>query len=128
MPSVFLPHFSLETRLRKLVIALFKNLKIKLNMFTQKAKPFKFIEFEQLPRVPALALTPSQMDIMRKQGQSISTQNYDNMYYDGTVNNSFDLPIDQVRGVDISDVWAASKDSGKRLRKSSVTVKADHAV
>lgn len=96
-------------------------------MFTQKAKPFKFVEFERLPRVPALALTPSQMDVMRKQGQSISTQNYDHMYYDGTVNNSFDLPIDQVRGVDISDVWNASKESGRRLRKSSVTQSADHS-
>lgn len=96
-------------------------------MFTQKAKPFKFVQFEEQPKVPALALTPAQMDDMRKRGQSISTQNLDNMYYDGSVNNSFDLPLDQIRGVDINDVWNASKESGKKLRKSTVTTSAEHA-
>lgn len=60
-----------------------------------------------------LAVTPSQMMEMTNAGVSISSAGLN--YFEGTENPSFDLPLDQRRGIDAADVWNAEKDAKKRL-------------
>lgn len=53
-----------------------------------------------------LSLTPRDMDKMLQQGQPISTANLpDNQFYDGDTNPSFDIPMDQRKGIDPADLW-----------------------
>lgn len=57
---------------------------------------------------------------MREKGLPISST-VESMYYDGTSNVSFDLPLDQQRGVDIADLWAEDKMIHRKLSKAKVT-------
>lgn len=66
---------------------------------------------------PGLALTPHEMEIMHSKGVPISSSSLDQQYYDGDTSKSFDIPIDRQRGVDISDVWNASKNAKRKLSK-----------
>lgn len=93
-------------------------------MFAHAPKPIRFaktrlLEYEE-PVNPHLAYDLSQLDELRKQGKPISQSNVESLYYDGDVNVSFDLPLDQQRGVDINDMWTADRDSS--ARRASVGV------
>lgn len=63
---------------------------------------------------PGLALTPAQIAKMSEQGIPITTQMSD-QFFDGTLNPSFDIPLEEQRGVDINDVWNASKTAKARI-------------
>lgn len=64
--------------------------------------------------VPGLAFTPAQMAKMAEKGIPISTQSAD-QFVDGSLNPSFDIPIEDRRGVDVNDVWNASKDAKAKI-------------
>lgn len=65
-----------------------------------------------------LAVTPSQMYEMTKNGQPISTQMLnENLFFDGVPNPSWDLPMDLRRGVDVVDCWNASKDAKNKAKQ-----------
>lgn len=64
-----------------------------------------------------LALTPHQMELMHSKGVPISTSNFDSQYFDGDKSPSFDVPIDQQRGVDIAEVWNESVNARKKLSR-----------
>ena len=64
--------------------------------------------------VPGLAVTPSQMARMTAQGIPISSQLAEN-FVDGTSNPSFDIPIEQRRGIDVVQVWEAQKDARLKI-------------
>lgn len=64
--------------------------------------------------VPGLSLSPSQVSKMAEKGISVSTQ-IANSFVDGSPNPTFDVPIEELRGVDVNDVWNASQDAKKRI-------------
>ncbi len=58
------------------------------------------------PVAQNLSIPPQQMLEMTRQGVAISPQNVNpNSFFDGTEQLSFDVPLDQKRGVDIADMW-----------------------
>lgn len=73
---------------------------------------------EDVPVQSGLALTPSQMMEMANHGVPISTQQLGNQYIDGKPNPSFDIPLDQQRGIDIGDIWQAAQTSKKKIRSA----------
>lgn len=90
-------------------------------MFCEKPKSPRFcrcVRKSNEPVVkPGLAVTPHEMELMHSKGIPISSSSLDQQYYDGDTSKSFEIPIDRQRGVDISDVWNASKDAKKRMSK-----------
>lgn len=64
--------------------------------------------------VPGLSVSPSQMAQMSEKGIPITAQMADT-FFDGVSNPSFDMPIEDLRGVDVNAVWNAQKDARKRI-------------
>lgn len=62
-----------------------------------------------------LAVTPAQMARMANQGVAISSQ-IAGSFNDGETNPSFEIPIGQVRGMDIVDFWEAEKIARKNVK------------
>ena len=57
-----------------------------------------------------LALTPSQMYTLAQQGKPISANILpDDNFDDGQPHCTYELPLDQQRGIDVTDMWNASK-------------------
>lgn len=83
-----------------------------------------FEEYE-CPVQNGLAMTASQMYQMAAQGTPISSQQLGNTYSDGSNKVTFDVPLDQKRGVDIGDIWEAAQTSKKRIKKYYKTAKAE---
>lgn len=67
-----------------------------------------------------LALTPAQIMQMSERGIPVTTQNLDGMFYDGETRPSWDIPLDQQRGVDVAAMWQRRKDLGRRLLDAPV--------
>lgn len=62
------------------------------------------------------AITPAQMYSLAQQGKPISTHQLPAEYFDdGEPFQSYDLPIDRQRGIDVIDCWNASKDSESKF-------------
>lgn len=57
-----------------------------------------------------LAVTPAQMERMRENGVAISSQ-MAGRFSDGQPNPSWDVPINDIRGIDIADLWEAQVSS-----------------
>ncbi|MDE6089294.1 MAG: hypothetical protein K2G41_01200 [Duncaniella sp.] len=64
--------------------------------------------------VPGLSVSPTQMALMAAKGIPISAQMSES-FVDGVSNPSFDIPIEDQRGIDVNAVWNAQKDARKRL-------------
>lgn len=62
-----------------------------------------------------LAVTPAQMQVMAANGVAISSQRASD-FNDGDTNASFDIPLEQIRGLDIVDYWELQKDSRNRVK------------
>lgn len=71
---------------------------------------------------PNLAITPSQMAKLVDDGIPVSSSMLSGMFNDGVQNPSWDLPIDQKRGVDVAQIWNATKDARNNIT-SKVSVK-----
>lgn len=71
---------------------------------------------------PNLAITPSRMAELVDQGIPVSSSIISGMAFDGVNNPSWDLPIDQKRGVDVAEVWQAQR-SARKIITSKVVVK-----
>lgn len=67
-----------------------------------------------LPVKGDLAVTPAQMQRMAANGVAISSQLAGD-FHDGEVNPSFEIPIGQMRGMDIVDYWEAQKVARKHV-------------
>lgn len=62
-----------------------------------------------------LAVTPSDMSNMLSRGIPISAQINEELFFDGLDNPSFDIPIEEQRGVDVNDVWLAQRQARSKL-------------
>lgn len=64
------------------------------------------------------SVTPAQMYAMAQQGKPISAQQLPNEYFDdGDPYQTYEIPIDRQRGIDVIDCWNASKDSESRFNE-----------
>lgn len=70
-------------------------------------KPFVYTEQN-------IAITPSDIQSMVERGIPVSTTNLPS-FIDGTINPSFDVPIELRRGVDVVDVWDTSQTAKRTL-------------
>lgn len=92
-------------------------------MFKNNPKPFR-LAVTALSDTDAvvkqhLAYSLREVDELRRQGKPISSPSLESQYYDGDVNASSDmLPLDNLRGVDINDMWEESQDKQDRLSKA----------
>lgn len=68
--------------------------------------------------VNGLAVTPSDMHRMVERGIPVSPSN-DALFFDGTPNVTFDLPIEDARGVDVNDIWNAQQDSRRKIKNAN---------
>lgn len=73
---------------------------------------------DEKPVMSGLALTPSQIQRMSERGIPVSTQNLDGMFDDGVSRPSWDVPLDQQRGVDVATIWQRQKDAQSKLRSN----------
>lgn len=81
---------------------------------SMRARTCHVIDNGYVKTTPGLAFTPAQMAKMAEKGIPISTQSAD-QFVDGTLNPSFDIPIEERRGIDVNDVWNASKDAKAKI-------------
>lgn len=66
-----------------------------------------------------LSLTPHQMLTMTREGIAVSPQNLDATgFFDGIKDVTFDVPIEQRRGVDMADLWEARQETFGQIRKA----------
>ena len=76
---------------------------------------------------PNLAITPSQMERLTREGKSIQMHSLDgSMFYDN-LPVSEPIPLEYTRGIDDNDAWEASVESQKKLRKFKQSQDAKHA-
>lgn len=74
---------------------------------------------DEEPVQDGLAVSPATMYDMTKKGIPISTQNQpDNVFDDGDTKNSFFIPVDRKRGVDIVSLWETEQTIKKKARKA----------
>lgn len=70
---------------------------------------------------PNLAITPSQMAKLVDDGIPVSSSMLSGAFNDGVQNPSWDLPIDQRRGVDVAQVWNVQRDARRAITSKVVT-------
>lgn len=70
---------------------------------------------------PNLAYDLSALDEMRRRGVPISVSNSESLYYDGITDATFDVPLESQRGVDINQLWLATKKVNRNLSKLGVS-------
>lgn len=71
------------------------------------------------PVVNNLAVTPSDMHKLTERGIPINSTNNE-QFIDGTLNCTFDVPIERCRGVEAVDVWLAQCDARKKFRDAHI--------
>lgn len=75
-----------------------------------------------IPVLDNLAITPSRMAELVDQGIPVSSSVLGGSFNDGVSNPSWDIPIDQQRGVDIASVWQRQMDARSNIT-NKVSVK-----
>lgn len=58
-----------------------------------------------------LAYTPAKMKELSDKGIPVSTMTVDDMFFDGDFNTDFNVPIEEQRGLDMSEAWEAEQDA-----------------
>lgn len=62
----------------------------------------------ELVTIDNLAVTPSQMMEMASHGIPVSTPNVE-LFYEGTENPSWNIPLEQQRGIDVAQLWQENR-------------------
>lgn len=79
-------------------------------------QPFHTPVFGAVPVKQNQALTPAQIGEYTAKGIAVSSSQ--NLVFDDGVPNPGPLPLEQRRGIDVADVWNASKTSSKKLKSA----------
>lgn len=66
-----------------------------------------------------LSYSPAQMLEMANKGISVSSQNLETKFYDGTPNPSWNLEILRQRGVDLADLWTVAQQAKNKIRNGN---------
>lgn len=69
---------------------------------------------------PGLAMTPSQMQRLSEKGVPVSNQNLEGMFYDGDTRPSWDVPMDQIRGIDVAQLWQERKNIAAKIKNAPI--------
>lgn len=69
--------------------------------------------FEQTKQ--GLSMSPADVARCASRGIAVTSQINDSLFFDGTDNPSFELPLEMQRGVDVADVWQAQQSARKRV-------------
>lgn len=64
-----------------------------------------------------LSVTPSEMMKLAERGIPVSSQSLSS-FYDGESNPSWDLPLEQRRGIDMAALWQEGKDIRQKLKNA----------
>lgn len=92
-----------------------------------KLKPFvNVFHDDDIPVVPDLAITPSQMLSMAEKGLPISNQSLASEYFDGDVNIGWEVPLDRQRNVDVNEMWNKERDVRKAMKEMTKDAKKYH--
>lgn len=73
---------------------------------------------DEKPVQNGLALTPADLARMTANGIPISTQNLETMYSEGSLELTYDVPLDQQRGIDAADLFQAAETAKKNLKRA----------
>lgn len=71
------------------------------------------------------ALTPAQIADYTAKGIAVSSSQ--NLVFDEGVPNPGPLPLEQRRGIDVADVWNASKTASKKLKSAIKSAKSSES-
>lgn len=71
------------------------------------------------------ALTPAQIGEYTAKGIAVSSSQ--NLVFDEGIPNPGPLPLEQRRGIDVSDVWNASKTASKKLKTAIKSAKSSES-
>lgn len=97
--------------------------------FKSKIKPAKLILHDGESSVDSsLAMTPSQMARLTSQGRAVSMASLEGQSYYCNERDYSDMNIEFQRGIDLNQVWLASKQSKQKIdsfNKRSVNTKSD---
>lgn len=66
-----------------------------------------------------LSVTPSEMMKLAERGIPVSSQSLSS-FYDGESNPSWDMPLEQRRGIDMAALWQEGKDIRQKLKSAHV--------
>lgn len=75
----------------------------------------------------ALAYTPADMQRMAEKGVSINSMNMEGSYYYDAPTKSFDVPLQDSRGIDPADIWNAQMEARNKLSKADKSSRAKKA-
>lgn len=84
--------------------------------------------FGDIPVQNGLSVTPSQMLKLAEQGVPVTSQNLESQFYDGDTRPSWDVPLDQQRGIDVATIWQRRKDISRRLHEGHQADVRDYGV
>lgn len=88
--------------------------------YSPKSCSFHCDPSNQIETQQGLAVSPAQVDTLTKSGMTVNSTNALS-FIDGVPNPSFDIPIEQRRGIDVADVWQASQNAKKKLYNSHIS-------
>lgn len=71
------------------------------------------------------SLTPAQIADYTAKGIAVSSSQ--NLVFDEGVSNPGPVPLEQRRGIDVADVWNASKTSSKKLKSAIKSAKSSES-
>lgn len=72
------------------------------------------------PTRPNCVITPSEAYQMVQKGIPVSLPNRPEDYSDGDTSQSWDIPIERLRGVDVNDIFEATWNAREKIRKSHI--------
>ena len=84
-------------------------------------QPFHTPVIGSVPVKQNQALTPAQIADYTARGIAVSSSQ--NLVFDDGVPNPAPLPLEQRRGIDVAEVWNASKTSSKKLKSAIKSAK-----
>ena len=71
---------------------------------------------DELKTQPNLSYTTGEMFDMWKRGVPINNEHAADRFFDGTKDCTFEIPLTDKRGIDVSDVWEAQQASRNKFR------------
>lgn len=89
-------------------------------------QPFHTPVIGSVPVKQNQALTPAQIAEYTSKGIAVSSSQ--NLVFDDGVPNPGPLPLEQRRGIDVSEVWNASKTSSKKLKAVMKSAKSSESI